>query len=86
VCIYRAPDGNFHLFLNNLEKVIQKVQLKRKRVILCGDWNVNFMEDSVKLQELKDLLLLYNLVNTITSPTRITKKSFEFEFEFIYIP
>jgi hypothetical protein len=34
------------------------------------------MEDSVKLQELKDLLLLYNLVNTITSPTRITKKSF----------
>jgi hypothetical protein len=30
VCIYRAPDGDFHLFLNNLEKVIQKVQLKGK--------------------------------------------------------
>jgi hypothetical protein len=34
------------------------------------------MEDSVKLQELKNLLLLYNLVNTVTSPTRITEKSF----------
>lgn len=33
------------------------------------------MEDSVKLQELKNLLLLYNLVNTTTSATRVTKKS-----------
>jgi hypothetical protein len=41
-----------------------------------GVWIVNFMEDSVKLQELKNFLLLYNLVSTITSPTRITKKSF----------
>jgi hypothetical protein len=49
--------------------------LKRKRAILCGDWNINFMEDSARLRELKNLLLLYNLVNTITSPTRITKKS-----------
>jgi hypothetical protein len=37
------------------EVVIQKVQLKRKRVILYGDWNINFMEDSVKLQELKKI-------------------------------
>jgi len=29
------------------------------------------MPDSVKLQELKNLLLMYNLINTITSPTRI---------------
>jgi hypothetical protein len=36
VCIYRAPDGDLHLFLKNLEIVIQKVQLKRKRVILCA--------------------------------------------------
>jgi hypothetical protein len=36
---------------------------------------INFTEDSVKLQELTNLQLLYNLVNTITSPTRITKKS-----------
>jgi hypothetical protein len=33
------------------------------------------MEDSATLQELKKTLLLYNLVNTITSPNRITNKS-----------
>jgi hypothetical protein len=69
-------DGDLTLFLKNLEIVIQKLQLKRKTVILCGDWNINFMEDSAKLQELKNLLLLYNLVNTSSSPTRITKKPF----------
>jgi hypothetical protein len=76
VCIYSSPHGDLHLFLKNLEIVIKKMHLKRKRVILFGDWNINFMEDSVKLQKLKNLLLLYNLVNTITSPTVITEKSF----------
>jgi hypothetical protein len=57
-----------------LEIVIKKVHLKRKRVILCEGWNINVMEDSVKLQELKNLMILYNLVNTITSPNTITKK------------
>jgi len=32
VCIYRSPDGDFHIFLNNLEILIQKVQSKRKKV------------------------------------------------------
>jgi exonuclease III len=59
---YRAPDGD-HLFLKYMEIVIQNVQLKVRRVILCGDWNINFIEDSVKLQELKHLMLLCNLVN-----------------------
>jgi hypothetical protein len=58
VCIYRSLDGDFHIFLEKLEIVIQKVQLKRKRVILYGDWNIHFMEDSARLRELKNLLLL----------------------------
>lgn len=76
MCIYKSPDGDLHLFLKYSEIVIKKVQLKGERVTLYGEWNINFMEYSVKLQELKNLLLLYDLLNTITSPTRITKKSF----------
>jgi hypothetical protein len=55
--IYRS-DGDLHLFLKYLEIVIQNVQLKRKQVILCWDWNINYMEDSTKLQELKKLAAL----------------------------
>jgi hypothetical protein len=58
------------MFLKNLEDVIQKVQLKKKTLILCGEWNINFLDDSVK-----SLLQVYNLVSTVTSPIRITKNS-----------
>jgi hypothetical protein len=75
VCIYRSPGGDFQIFLKNLEIVIQKVSSKRKGVILCRDWNINVMEDNARSLELKNLLLLYNLVNTVTSPTRITMES-----------
>jgi exonuclease III len=75
VCVYRSPDGDFYMFLKNLEAVIQKVQLKKKKLILCGDWNINFVDDSVRLRELKNLLWMYNLDNIVASPTTITKNS-----------
>ena len=34
VCIYRSPDGNFWIFLKNLELIIQKIQSKKKN--LCS--------------------------------------------------
>jgi hypothetical protein len=37
VCIYRAPDGNFREFLSKLELVIQKLSMKGRQLILCGD-------------------------------------------------
>jgi hypothetical protein len=56
-----------------LELIITKS--KGKRVILCGDWNVNFLQNSGKLQKLQNLLLIYNLENTVKAPTRITSHS-----------
>ena len=75
VCTYRSPDGNFRVFLNNLELIIQKIQSKRKQIILCGDWNLNFLINNIRLQELENLLLSYDLINTVISPTRITYSS-----------
>jgi exonuclease III len=75
VCIYRSSDGNFHTFLNKLELVIQKVHSINEQLILCGEWNTDFMKDSERLQELRNLLVMYNLINTVTSPTRITKNT-----------
>jgi hypothetical protein len=57
VCIYRSPDGNFRVFLKNLEHVIQKIQCKRKNILLCGDWNLNFLIDNTRIQELRNLLV-----------------------------
>ena len=46
-CIYRSPNGDFRVFLKNLEFVIQKIQSnKKKKLLLCGDWNINFLIDN----------------------------------------
>jgi len=47
--------------------------IKKNELILCGDWNVNFLHDSVKLQALHSVLLSHNLTSTAALPTRVTK-------------
>jgi hypothetical protein len=75
VCVNRSPNGDFYTFFRSLELTIQKVQLRNKRLILCGDWNVNFMQGRVRLHHLQKFLLLHNLINTVRSPTRVTKNT-----------
>ena len=43
VRIYRSPDSKFWTFLKTLELTIQIAQSKRKKLLMCGDWNLNFM-------------------------------------------
>jgi exonuclease III len=73
VCLYRSPDGDFSAFLRSLESVIQKAQARNKWLILCGDWNINFMQERARLHDVQDILSLHNSVNTVRSPTRVTK-------------
>ena len=72
VCIYRAPDGKFWTFYKNLEFVLHMIQSRNKKTLLCDDWNLNFLEDNKRLQELQILLESYNMMNIVRSPTRIT--------------
>jgi hypothetical protein len=37
ICIYRTPDGQFGIFLNKIELIIQKLIVKYKTVIPHGD-------------------------------------------------
>jgi exonuclease III len=71
-CIYRSPDGQPKKFMNKLEQVIQKLLKKNKTLILCGDWNIDLLQEGSDKKDLRDLLLRYNLENTVKSPTRIT--------------
>jgi exonuclease III len=75
ICIYRSPNGKFEVFLNRLEIVFQKLHNKKKRLILSGDWNINFLHDSPQVKEVNNLLIRFNLINTVKAPTRIMKTS-----------
>jgi hypothetical protein len=63
--------GKLILF-NKLESVMQKLRKKQKTLILCGDWNINFLQPSPHTMDLNNLLLRYNLKHTAHVPTRIT--------------
>jgi hypothetical protein len=71
VCIYRSPDGNFWIFLKNLEVIIQKMQSRNKKPLLYCDWNLNFMVNNKKITRTTKSIS-YNMMNIVRSPTRIT--------------
>ena len=52
---------------------MQKLIVKHKTLILCGDWNINFLQASPHTRELNNVFLRYNLKHTVNVPTRITK-------------
>jgi len=59
-CIYRSPDSKFWTFFKTLELTIQIEQAKRKKLLMCGDWNLKFMSYNISIQEIQNLLENYN--------------------------
>jgi endonuclease/exonuclease/phosphatase family metal-dependent hydrolase len=54
-------------------KVVKLFCKPKNEFILCGDFNVNFLEESSRKTQLLVLLQSYNLFYTVQFPTRITE-------------
>jgi exonuclease III len=73
VCIYRSPNSNKETFLEVSDEVVNKVLKRVHSLVLCGDWNINLLEENTHQKALLSLLLSYNLQNMMIScPTRVT--------------
>lgn len=47
VCVYRPPNyQNFSLFESIMEDVLAKLAASNKSTIICGDFNVNILEEN----------------------------------------
>ena len=73
MCVYRSRDGNFSTFFRSLESVIEKVKARNKLFTFCGEWNINFMQESVRLHDVQELLSLHNLVNAVNHQLELQK-------------
>lgn len=75
ITIYRCPDANFEVFLNKLTETLENIsqKCKKSQILLCGDFNVDFLQPSKQLDNLLDLLQSYNIRPVINAPTRISK-------------
>jgi exonuclease III len=73
--VYRSPNSNYNLFLEKLELILQKLCKTNVKVVICGDINVNYMENGQKKVKLDDMLSSYKLNSVIDFPTRIGKNT-----------
>jgi hypothetical protein len=75
VAIYRAPSGNFVHFLNSLDRVLNTICGSGVEFIICGDININYLQDTPKKKQLNSLLLSFNLFSITDFPTRSQNNS-----------
>jgi len=71
LCIYRSPSGNFSYFITQIEMVLNKLYKISSKIIVCGDFNINFLESSSKAPLLESLFYSFCLESTVDFPTRI---------------
>ena len=74
--IYRPPSGNVEEFNDYFKEQLKAVNALKKLVIVCGDFNLNWLETKSKgirtYRETLDDFLMEQLVNV---PTRVTKET-----------
>ena len=76
-CIYRPPDNG--AFFDAFNKVLEKVWVKRKNILLLGDYNSDFLfrgktkEQIANGKRLKQIFSAYGLKNIVKEATRISE-------------
>ena len=76
ICAYRAPNQNIELLIDYLDDVIYEAQRTGKQIIIIGDLNCDFPNDSLpRTRALKEFLDIYKLTEIVCEPTRWTKTS-----------
>lgn len=68
ICIYRTPDSPIETFFKELSRLLNS--LRRKNIVLCGDWNIDVMTESRFSKELLSILSNHSMINRIDVPTR----------------
>jgi hypothetical protein len=61
--------------LTQLDQILQKLSKLKIDIIICGDFNINYLTDNTRRNQLDALLMSYNLVKTVTFPTRFDQNS-----------
>jgi exonuclease III len=56
LAIYRAPSGNFNLFISILDTIVQSFFKADSVIIICGDFNINYLVNSEKKTRLNAIL------------------------------
>jgi len=70
MAVYKAPTGNFKLFLSGLDDIIKTLYKADLKLIIYGDLNIDYLTDNHKKRQLDAVFLTYNLSAIVYFPTR----------------
>ncbi|XP_028035994.1 uncharacterized protein LOC114247276 [Bombyx mandarina] len=75
ISVYRPPNSFYDSFENIMERVLLKLSVSNKHIFICGDFNINLLENTNATIRFSTLLKSYNLSNLFSEPTRKTSTS-----------
>lgn len=75
ICVYRPPSADYNEFDSTMDEVLRSVLSSNKCIIVCGDFNVNLLEQSAMSVRLRSTFKSSGLVNLFYEPTRVTDTS-----------
>ena len=67
--------GNYTTFLSHMELTLSQIYTNTTKLIICGDINVDYLQDTRNKGLLNSLLASYNLHSAVNFPTRISRNS-----------
>jgi hypothetical protein len=70
-----APSEDVIEFLKKLDAILKYLYSPKSEIIICGDININYLNESNHKQQINSLLQTYNLSHTVNFATRIQNSS-----------
>ena len=71
ICLYTSLSGDFKQFLKLLDLAFLSLNNPYMEVLICGDFNVDYLCNCTHKRELSILLGTYNMTHTLDFPTRL---------------
>lgn len=73
--LYHSPNSSHPVFLNNFEEFCENLIVNNKKILIIGDFNINFLSDNFYANKLKNSLNILGLSQLVTEPTRCVVRS-----------
>jgi len=72
LCLYtrRSPTSDYTYFLSQLELVLNKLYRVSTNIVVCGDFNTNFLEFTSRTTLLESMMASFNLFSSVKFSTR----------------
>lgn len=82
--IYRAGKGAFKIMTDVFNKLFNLLgTLPKRKTVLLGDWNVDFLSDSIERKTLNDIMIPNGYQNIVNFETRIDKDRSRTSIDFV---